>query len=144
MRFASLVGALSLTLALAGCEQKVPQRVVPRGDTSGPIYTTTDLGRDFLAVVINPQHVASPDEYPALARQACAEREICVVGMWDHPRKQAVGLPMSRQQTIEQVFSYGINRQTGREILNWNCELLPQYRDRGCIPWPMQPSGRPP
>jgi hypothetical protein len=144
MRLASLVVTVLLTLVLAGCEQKVPQRVIPRGDTSGPIYTTTDLGRDFFAVVINPQHVASRDEYLTLARQVCAEREICVVGMWDNPREQAVGLPMSRQQTIDQVFSYGINRQTGREITYWNCEMFPEYRDRGCIPWPMQPSGRPP
>jgi hypothetical protein len=144
MRSTSLVGALLLTLALAGCDQPVPQRQVPRGDTSGPIYTTTDLGRDFLSVVINPRNVASPDEYLTLARQVCEGKPICVVGMWDNPREAAIGLPMSRQQTINQVFSYGINRQTGREHTNWNCEFYPAYRERGCIPWPMQPGGGPP
>lgn len=143
MRSLSL-GAVLLALFLAGCEQKIPQREVPRGNTEGPIYTVTDLGRDFLSVVINPGNVSGPDEYPDLARLACAQKPICVVGMWDSPRKAALGIPMSRQQTIEQVFSYGKNDELGRETTYWNCELFPQYRDRphSCIPWPMPPGQR--
>ncbi len=144
MRFVSL-GAALLILFLAGCEQKIPERQVPRGNPNGPIYTTTDLGRDFFAVVINPPNVSGPDEYLTLARQVCAEKPICIVGMWDHPRKAPLGLPMSRQNTIDQVFSYGKNAELNRETINWNCELFPQYRERpyGCIPWPMQPGSRP-
>jgi hypothetical protein len=124
---ASAVAALCL---LSSCSAPSNENQAANEQTSPPAKAAPEIrkvsGEDVLVAVF-PEGTL-PENFPALAKEACGNREFCQLYGWTDAALAPRGFPFTDAEVQTQSFSYSVNRSTGHEQSLWNCE---QSRRRG-------------
>jgi len=127
MRMPSLLALALLSATVAGCAKK-----------PSLVDQSYFAGKDYWVVIINKDLMKDSGDLVPIARDICKEKDICVVGMWLDKTKAPNLVPMTPQQTRDQIFVYGWRAETKRESLGWNCRLYPAHQAAGdCIAVPL-------
>ena len=95
--------------------------------TFRPVATDADA---FL-VTLPPG--SGPETWPALARQACAERPRCRFSAWNAAARTPAALPLTPDQVAGMTFSYLRDRAAGLERTLWNCREVRRQNPRECM-----------
>lgn len=74
-----------------------------------------------------------PEKFPALAKEACGDREFCQLSGWTDAALAPRGFPFTDAEVQAQSFGYSVNRSTGHEQSLWNCEQFPGHGADECM-----------
>ena len=95
------------------------QMAAPKFSAADTEFTL--IGRDTYAMVFNRK--ADPDALPEIARERCRKAQFCQVLGWTDPKFAAGAMPMTDREDDALVFQYSLNRASGHEQTQFNCEV---------------------
>ena len=104
------------------------------------VAATPFFGRALQPLVSDPNTflttlapTTTPQEYRALAEQACGDRPKCKVLGWTDVATMASTLPLEPEQMTAMSFSYLRDRPAGFEKALWNCGEFKGLAPRDCM-----------
>ena len=151
LSFALLAGTAPV---LSACDDGGSQRASAQpalaevqGDAQSPTAATpTDsvliehraLNDWYRVGSVSPSVAQTPEELETAARSLCIGLAVCRAGLWLDSVELPEALPVSGDLLGQQLLSFG-RVQSGKETVQWNCDLFPQFEDAGsCLPRQIQ------
>jgi hypothetical protein len=89
---------------------------------------------DTFTLILKPD--AKTADIEAAARAHCGARSFCKVLGWIDPSRVARGMPMTDRELLGQVFNYSLNRSTGLDRAEFDCQQFPAGRLAHCMARP--------
>lgn len=87
-------------------------------------------GDGIFAMIVDPK--SEPASWRAAAKAQCGARDFCQVMGWTDRSAAATAIPMTDLEVETQVFQYNLNRNSGRDRTEWNCDALAQAGIKSC------------